>query len=148
MNAEEFIDQLTADRKSAVKSLRDCILRSIPSGFAETVSNQMIAYVVPHSIYPNGYHCDPASPLPFLSIASQKNHIAIYHMGLYADQDLMAWFAEAFRSRYNRKLDGGKSCIRFKDGSVLPFELIEELMAKMTPADWIAKYESAFLRKK
>ena len=107
----------------------------------------MIGYVIPHSIYPKGYHCTPELPLPFLSIASQKNSVNIYHMGIYADEKLLKWFQEEFPKYSKKKLDMGKSCMRFKKPEDIPYELIGELASKITPEQWIERYESAFLKK-
>jgi hypothetical protein len=102
----------------------------------------MLGYFIPHKTYPNGYHCNPKDPLPFLNVASQKNFIAVYHMGIYADPKLLDWFTNAYAQQVPGKLDMGKSCIRFKKPDQIPFDLIGELCTKMKPADWIARYES------
>lgn len=105
----------------------------------------MLGYVVPHSVYPDGYHCDPKLPLPFISLASQKQHIGFYHMGIYANQELMDWFTSEYaKTDIKVKLNMGKSCIRFKKEAHIPFELLGQLVAKVTPGDWIATYEAAF----
>jgi hypothetical protein len=127
--------------------LRDVILKNLPKGFAEVMSYGMIGYVVPHKLYPNGYHCNPKLPLPFANIASQKNFIALYHMGVYANPELLKWFTAEYKKRVPSKLDMGKSCIRFKNPEEIPFELIGELMRKMSPKDWIAVYEKNLVRK-
>jgi uncharacterized protein YdhG (YjbR/CyaY superfamily) len=137
----EYIDTLPEERKGAMSELRKVILKNLPKGFKEEISYGMIGYVVPHSLYPAGYHCDTSLPLPFLSIASQKNFIAVYHMGMYADPKLLDWFTKEYAKRVKGKLDMGKSCIRFKKPGQIPFDLIGELAAKMTPQDWIALYE-------
>ena len=124
--------------------LRKVIIQNLPKGFEETISYGMLGYVVPHSIYPAGYHCDTKLPLPFLSIASQKNFIAVYHMGIYADQKLLNWFVEEYPKHSKTKLDMGKSCIRFKKMDQVPVELIGELASKMSVEDWIGIYERAF----
>lgn len=141
MNVREYIDALPDDRKPAMKKLRAVIRKNLPKGFKETIGYKMPAYVVPHSKYPGGYHCDPSLPLPFLSIASQKNFIAVYHMGIYADKKLMVWFQKRWPKHMSTKLDMGKSCIRFKKVDAIPYDLIGELVAKMTPEDWIRLYE-------
>ena len=141
---EEYISQVPDDRKEAVETLRATILENLPEGFKEIMSSGMISYVVPHSLYPNGYHCDPKQPLPFLSIASQKNFIALYHMGIYADQELLNWFTKEYAKHSKTKLDMGKSCIRLKKIEQIPFGLIGELATKMTPNDWITTYEKHF----
>ena len=145
-NPEAYIDQLPADRKEAITVLRRTILENLPSGFTETMSYGMIGYVVPHSIYPGGYHADPSKPLPFINIASQKNFVAIYHMGLYTDKELLKWFTEEYGKYTNTKLDMGKSCIRFKKAEQIPYKLIGELVAKITPREWIKIYETELKR--
>ncbi|MEQ9091573.1 MAG: DUF1801 domain-containing protein [Balneola sp.] len=143
---DEYITELPEERVSAMKKLRKTILDNLPDGFEETMSYGMIGYVVPHSIYPDGYHCSPELPLPFLSIASQKNFIALYHMGIYSDEKLLNWFTSEYSNHVKTKLDMGKSCIRFKKPEQIPFELIAELVQKMSVQDWIDKYESAVKR--
>ncbi len=143
---DQYVAQLPDDRKEAITALRQAIKENLPPGFEETMSYGMIGYVVPHSLYPAGYHCDPKLPLPFLSIASQKNFVAIYHMGIYASPELMEWFTAAYPQHAKGKLDMGKSCIRFKKPDQIPFQLIGELAGKMTVEDWVALYKSAFRR--
>ena len=104
----------------------------------------MAGYVVPHSKYPAGYHCDPKLPLPFIGFASQKNFIAIYHMGIYADPKLLKWFTEAHAKASPKNLDMGKSCLRYKKAEDIPYELIGELVSKITPDEWIEMYERNF----
>lgn len=145
---DEYFASLPADRKDAMIELRKVILKNIPKGFKEAMSYGMIGYVVPHSTYPNGYHCDPKLPLPFLNIASQKNFIAVYHMGVYSDPKLLDWFVKEYPKHSKSKLDMGKSCIRFKKPGEIPFKLIGELVSKMTPQDWIEKYESVLTKSK
>ena len=140
-NPDHYIEQLSADRKEAMSGLRQTILTNLPEGFEETMSYGMIGYVVPHSIYPNGYHVDPKLPLPFINIASQKNFIALYHNGLYANAELLQWFTTEFPKYSQRKLDMGKSCIRFKNPGQIPFTLIAELVKKVSVKDWIEIYE-------
>lgn len=144
IRVEDYVNQLPDDRKNAINLLRKQITENIPPGFTEMMSYGMIGYVVPHSLYPNGYHCDPKLPLPFLNVASQKNFIALYHMGIYADPQLLEWFVSEFPKHSKAKLDMGKSCIRFKKVEQIPFELIGELASKMTIEDWISTYEKAF----
>ena len=141
-NIEEYLNELPKDRKTAMNNLRETILANIPKGFNEEMSYGMIGYVVPHSIYPNGYHCNTKLPLPFINIASQKNFIALYHMGIYASPDLLKWFTDEFPKHSNQKLDMGKSCIRFKKADQIPFNLIADLVQKMSVEEWIAIYES------
>lgn len=138
---EDYLNQLPPERKEAVDKLRNVILKNLPHGFEETMSYGMIGYVVPQSVYPDGYHCDPKLPLPFMNIASQKNFVALYHMGIYANKDLLNWFTEQYPNHCPTKLDMGKSCIRFKKVELIPYDLIGELVQKMTAEDWIAIYE-------
>jgi uncharacterized protein YdhG (YjbR/CyaY superfamily) len=143
---DEYIDSLPEDRKEAMIKLRKTIKKNLPKGFKEVMSYGMIGYVVPHSIYPAGYHCDPKLPLPFMCIASQKNFIALYHMGIYGDPQLLKWFTDGYAKAVPTKLDMGKSCVRFKKPEHIPYQLIGELTAKITPQDWIAMYEKVLQR--
>lgn len=138
---EEYIDQLPEERKSVISKLRAVITKNLPKGFEEQISYGMLGFVVPHSLYPDGYHCDPKLPLPFINLASQKNFIAVYHSGIYADPKLHNWFVTEYPKHVKTKLDMGKSCIRFKKMETIPFELIGELCTKMTVNEWIARYE-------
>lgn len=138
---EEYIDKLPENRKQTVTRLRHVISTNLPKGFEEIISYGMISYVVPLTLYPSGYHCDPKQALPFLSIASQKNFIAVYHMGIYVDQDVLNWFKVEYGKQSKNKLDMGKSCIRFKKIESIPFTLLGELASKMTPQEWITTYE-------
>ncbi len=141
---EEYIESLPEDRKKAVLQIRKEFLRNLPKGFKEVMSYGMLGYVVPHSIYPDGYHCDPELPLPFICIASQKNFISVYHMGVSADKKLLDWFTKEYAGQSDTKLDMGKGCIRFKKIDKIPFKLLGELASKMTPADWIGVYEKNY----
>jgi uncharacterized protein YdhG (YjbR/CyaY superfamily) len=147
LTPDELINNAPEERKEALMKLRKTILDNLPKGFEECISYGMIGYVVPHSIYPDGYHCDPKLPLPFFSFASQKNFIAFYHMGIYANPDLLNWFVNEFQQVSKSKLDMGKSCIRFKKPDQIPFELIGQLVTKMTPEDWINTYEKNYKSK-
>lgn len=138
----KYISQLTEDRKEPISKLRNIINQNIDRGFSEEINYGMIGWVVPHSLYPNGYHCDPKLPLPFMSIASQKHFIAIYHMGVYANPKLLEWFISEYPKHSSTKLDMGKSCIRFKKIENIPYNLIGELVTKMSANDWIMLYES------
>lgn len=144
---EEYIQELPEEGEVIIQKLRKTILDNIPDGFEETMSYGMIGYVIPHSVYPKGYHCTPELPLSFLSIASQKNFVALYHMGIYADKDLLNWFTSAYKTFSPRKLDIGKSCIRFKKPEDIPYEIISELVSKITPQDWIQTYEGIIKQK-
>jgi len=141
---EDYINELPAERKEAITKLRNEIKRNLPKGFEETMSYGMVGYVVPHKLYAPGYHCNPKLPLPFMNIASQKNFIAVYHMGVYADKDLYNWFVNEYSKHSKTKIDMGKSCMRFKKPDQIPYELIGELAGKMRPAEWIAVYEKNF----
>lgn len=145
-NPDHYIRQLPEDRQVVLSNLRKVISENLPDGFAETMQYDMITYVVPHSRYSSGYHCDPKQALPFLSIASQKNFVAVYHMGIYSDNNLLDWFTAEFAKTSKTKLDMGKSCIRFKKPEQIPFELIGELAQKITVDKWIEIYESKFKR--
>ncbi|MBU1822666.1 MAG: DUF1801 domain-containing protein [Bacteroidetes bacterium] len=140
---EDYINQLSDERKEALQKLREVIMENLPPGFMETMSYGMIGYVVPHVVYPAGYHVDPSLPLPFMSIASQKNNLALYHMGLYADAALYQWFTEQYPLHSKTRLDMGKSCIRFKKPEEIPYELIGQLAGKMTAEQWISLYEQS-----
>lgn len=140
----EYINSLAEDRQVVIKKLQAIIKKNLPKGFEEEMSYGMIGYVVPHKLYPAGYHCDPKLPLPFLSIASQKNFIALYHMGMYAKPELLDWFTSEYPKHCKSKLDMGKSCVRFKKMEEIPYALLEELMKKMTVADWISIYEKNY----
>ncbi len=138
---EDYISKLTDERKEPMAKLRQTILDNLPEGFKEEMSYGMIGFVVPHTIYPDGYHCSPELPLPFMSIASQKNFVALYHMGIYADKELHDWFVGEYPKYVKTKLDMGKSCIRFKKIETIPYDLIAELCTKMTVQQWIDLYE-------
>jgi len=138
---DEYIEQLPKDRQVAIEKLRSIILKNIPKGFDEGINYGMIGYYVPHSIYPKGYHCTPNLPLPFMNIASQKNSINIYHSGIYADKKLYDWFVAEYPKYSNRKLDMGKSCVRFKKLDDIPYKLIGELCIKLSVEQWIEMYE-------
>ena len=144
---DAYMAELPEDRRAIIKKLRNTITTNLPKGFEETMGYGMIGYVVPHSKYPSGYHCDPKLPLPFISLASQKNFIALYHMGIYADKKLLDWFTAEYPKHVSGKLDMGKSCIRFKKPEHISYELIGELVKKMNADDWIALYEKTFKKK-
>ena len=143
---ELYLAELSEDRKIAVGKLRTIILDNLPKGFEEVMSYGMIGYVVPHAIYPKGYHCDPKIPLPFISLASQKNFVALYHMGIYGNQNLLNWFVSEYPKHCKSKIDMGKSCIRFKKVDDIPYDLIAELVGKVSVQDWISNYESYFTK--
>lgn len=143
----DYLSQLPEARKQIINKIRSIINKKIPKGFQEGVAYGMIGWSVPHTIYPPGYHCNPKDPLPFMGVASQKNFIAVYHMGIYADPKLYQWFTEAHQLVSVKKLDMGKSCIRYKKEEDIPLQLLGELASKITPKEWIELYESKFRRK-
>jgi Domain of unknown function (DU1801) len=142
-----YLESLPDERRPIITAMQQTILKNLPKGFQEGICNGMLGYVVPHSLYPAGYHCDPKQPLPFICLASQKNYISLHHMGLYKGE-LLDWFRAGWAKVSKKKLDMGKCCIRFKKPEDVPLELIGELVSKVTPQQWIAYYESAFKREK
>lgn len=144
---DEYVNQLPDDRQRIINKLRDVILKNLPKGFSETIGYGMIGYVVPLDTYPEGYHCNPSLPLPFINLASQKNFVALYHMGIYSSPPLLEWFTSEYKKYTTIKLDMGKSCIRFKKEEHIPFQLIGELCSKITMEQWIEKYESVIKKK-
>jgi len=142
----EYLKSLPTDRQKIVADIRKAIRSNLPKGFEETMGYGMIGYVVPLSLYKEGYHCNPQQPLPFISVASQKNHISVYHMGLYGE--LLDWLKKKWPDYSNKKLDAGKCCIRFKKPDDVPMELLAILVSKMTPQQWISQYETALNKAK
>lgn len=139
---EEYIAQIPEERQAIMAKLRQTIKDNLPKGFEEGITYKMIGYYVPHSRYPDGYHCNPKEPLPFMNVASQKNSINVYHAGIYAKKELLDWFVAEYPKHCTRKLDMGKSCIRFKKIEEIPFDLIAELAQKMSVEEWIDIYET------
>lgn len=148
ITVEGYIASLPDDRKAAMEQLRSTIRQNLPAGFQEEMSYGMIGYVVPHTLYPKGYHCNPKLPLPMINLASQKNFIAVYHMGIYADQSILDWFTTEYAKTGCGKLDMGKSCVRFKKMTDIPYALLGELAAKISVEQWISCYENAFVNSK
>ncbi|MBC7901831.1 MAG: DUF1801 domain-containing protein [Gemmatimonadaceae bacterium] len=142
VSPKEYIERLPEDRKKVISDLRDTINKNLPKGFKEQMSYGMIGWVVPHTLYPAGYHVTPTDPLPFICVASQKNHIAVYHSAVYADPKLNEWFTSEYAKQVKTKLDMGKSCIRFKNPQHVPVDLIGKLASKITPQQWITMYEN------
>lgn len=138
---EQYLAEVPIERASGFDLLRKTILDNLPIGFEEVISYGMIGYIVPHSLYPKGYHCNTNLPLPFINIASQKHFIALYHMGIYANPELLFWIVNEYLKHSKRKLNMGKSCIRFNNPDHIPFDLIAQLMRKITPSEWIEIYE-------
>ncbi|WP_027377117.1 DUF1801 domain-containing protein [Kaistella palustris] len=141
---QEYIALVTDGKKDLFISLFNTINENMPPGFELGMSYGIIAWSVPLETYPDGYHCKPNTPLPFISLASQKNFAALYHMGIYAKPELLSWFQTEWPKYSARKLDMGKSCIRFKNSAEILFELIAELCKKMSVEDWITIYEKEF----
>ncbi|MFM2136716.1 MAG: hypothetical protein RL021_2116 [Bacteroidota bacterium] len=144
----EILKKLPEDRKEAFNKLHEVIVKNLPKGFEAAISYGGLGYVVPHSIYPDGYHCKPSEPLPFAGIASQKQSINFYHMGMYADPELLNWFVSEYPKHSKQKLDMGKSCVRFKKVDEIPYKLIGQLMKKMSVKQWVGTYEALYKRKK
>ena len=138
---DDYISQLPDDRQGPIIKLRQLINKNLSEGFEEGMNYNMIGFYVPHSVYPDGYHCNTKLPLPFMNLASQKNFIAVYHMGMYAKKEILDWFTNEYPKHCKYKLDMGKSCIRFKKMDDIPYQLIGELAAKMTAKEWIELYE-------
>lgn len=137
----EILTNLPEDRIEPFNKLHDVIVENLPKGFEAAISYGGLGYVVPHTIYPAGYHCKPIEPLPFAGIASQKKSINFYHMGMYTNPALLDWFVKEYPQHAKQKLDMGKSCIRFNKIDDIPYKLIGELMQKMSVNDWINIYE-------
>ena len=147
LTPDDYISNLPEDRQLKLQKLREVIKQNLPKGFEETMNYGMIGYVVPHSIYPDGYHCDPSMPLPFINISSQKNHITVYHLGMYAQPKLLEWFLDEFKKFSSKKPNMGKSCIRFSKTQEIEYQLIGDLASKLKPLEWIAIYESQTRKK-
>ncbi len=143
---DEYVASLPDDRATVVTALRKAIRKNLPKGFEETMQYGMISYVVPHKLYPAGYHTNPKEALPFISLASQKNHVAIYHMAVY-DGPLHDWLLKEWKKVSDKKLDMGKSCIRFRKPADIPVKLFGDLAAQMTPHEWIERYEKSLKKK-
>ena len=144
MEVEQYIEQLEGPRKPEFLELRTVIVENLPKGFEECIGYGMIGYVVPHSIYPAGYHCTPKLPLPFLNLVMRKDIITFYHMGLYSDEKLLDWFKDEYSKFTSLKLDMGKSCVRFKKSGEIPYALIGALMQKVSVNEWITRYEDKY----
>lgn len=140
-NIDAYLESVPESRKNAFEKLRKTIIDHLPEGFEETISYGMIGYVVPLDKYPKGYHVDPKLPLPFVNLANQKNYIALYHLGLYANEALLNWFREEYPKHSSRKLDMGKSCIRFRKPDAIPYALIGQLLEKISMEEWVMSYE-------
>ena len=139
---EAYLDELPEDRRRAISAVRDTINTNLPKGYAEGMQYGMIGWAVPHELYPPGYHCDPAQPVPFASLASQKNHMALYLFCLYTDTEAMERFREAW-IQTGARLDMGKSCVRFKRLEDVPLEVIGREIRRVTVTRFLASYEAA-----
>ena len=137
---QEYINSLPEDRRQPVSDIRIQLLKNLPKGFKEVMSYGMIGYVVPRTLFPEGYHCDPSQELPFICLGSQKNYLVLHHMGVYGDNNLLKWFTNEYAKQCKHKLDMGKGCIRFKKLDDIPFQLIGELATRVTPEEWVNRY--------
>lgn len=138
----KYIASLPLERQKPVKKLRALFRKYLPKDFAEVMQYGMIGYVIPHTRYPAGYHTDTTQPLPFLHLASQKNYIAVYHMGIYAMPEIRDWFITEYTMATGKKPDMGKSCIRLKNIDAIPYDLFAELATKISAKQFIQLYES------
>lgn len=144
MSYEHLVDE---KRREAFIKLVETIEQNLPDGFEKVEENGGLGYVIPHSLYAKGYHVTPEKPLPFLALIAQKQHIGLYHMGIYADEELLTWFQNEYAKQVSTKLNMGKSCIRLTNTKHIPYELIGELLQKMTPQRWIELYEKQLVKK-
>ena len=136
---EQYLKELPAERRQAINEVRAVILKNLDKNYEEGMQYGMIGYFVPHKLYPAGYHCDPKQPLPFACLASQKNYMSLYMMSEYRPGD--DWFKKAWE-KTGKKLDMGKSCIRFKRVEDLALNVIGEAIRRMPAKKWIEVYES------
>lgn len=141
---KSYLESLPEEKRKVIEQLRKVINKHLPKGFEEAFCYGMIGYVVPHKLYPAGYHCNPAQPLPFISLSATKTAYSLHHMGLYADAGLLKWFEEAYAKEVSGKLDMGKGCVRFKKPELIPFDLLGKLVGKMSVKEWVAMYEGKF----
>lgn len=144
---EQYVSALPPERADAIRRVAAVIRANLPPGYEEGTQYKMPAWYVPHTRYPAGYHADPKQPLPFLSLASQKSHMALYLMGLYGDEALTAWFTAEYAKR-GKRLDMGAACVRFKKLDDLPLDLVGELVARIPVDAYVARYEAAKPAKK
>lgn len=142
---EEYVKGLPEERRKAITAVRKVILANLPKGFEECMSYGMIGYVVPHSLYPKGYHCNPKLPLPYANLASQKGHMSLYLMTVYADVKTEQWFRKAWLAA-GKKLDMGKACVRFKRLEDVPLEVVGQIIARTPVKDYVARYEALLAR--
>ena len=145
-SVKEYLAELPPERRAAIQTVREVILKNLPKGYEEVMQYGMIGYVVPHRIYPAGYHCDPKLPLPFAALASQKNHMAVYFIHIYLHKEAESWFRQTYKAS-GKKLNMGKSCVRFEKLEDLPLEVIGKAVAKVPVKNYIELYEKAIKRK-
>jgi hypothetical protein len=141
-----YLEALPADRRTAIGAIRKTILQHLPKGYEECMQYGMISYVVPHSLYPAGYHCDPTKPLTYASLGSQKNHMALYLMCVYGDQPTHDWFCKAWKAT-GKRLDMGKACVRFNKLDDVPLEVVGQLIARVPVEKYISRVEAVLNRK-
>ncbi len=137
---KDYLDSLPEDRRKALRKVRAAVNRRLPKGYKEGIQYGMIGWFVPHSVYPDGYHCDPKQPVPFAGLASQKNYMSLYLMCIYGDPKHKAWFEKEWK-KTGKKLSMGKSCVRFKTVDDVPLDLIEEAVARVPVEDFLAHYD-------
>jgi hypothetical protein len=136
---DEYLASLPEDRRAALSAVREVILVNLPDGFEEGMQNGMIGYYVPHRLFPDGYHCNPKEPLPFAALASQKGHMSFYACHVYGDDEVQCWFVEAWAAA-GKRLDMGKACVRFKRLEDVALDVVAQLVAKKSVADYVAHY--------
>ena len=137
-----YLAELPEDRREAIQAVRDVILKNLPKGYEEGMQYGMIGYYVPHSIHPDGYHCDPSQPLPFAALASQKRHMAVYLMSIYGNPEHETWFRDAW-AKSGKKLDMGKSCVRFRRIEDVPLKVIGQAIRRVPVKKLIEYYDDA-----
>ena len=142
---EEYLASLPEERRDALLALRKVIKKNLGKGIEERVQYGMIGYCIPHSVYPAGYHCDPTQPLPYAMLAAQKNHLALYLMSVYLQKEEEEWFRKAWLAS-GKKLDMGKSCVRFKGLADVPLDVVGEVIARTSAAQYIERYEAVLAR--
>lgn len=138
---EQYLADLPEDRRNSIQAVRKVILKNLDKGFEEGMLYGMIGYFVPHRLFPAGYHCDPTQPLCFAGLASQKNHMAVYLMCQYGSSGESTWFQTAW-AKSGKRLDMGKSCVRFKKLEDLALDVIGEAIRRVSAKKYIASYES------
>ncbi|MBL8809425.1 MAG: DUF1801 domain-containing protein [Planctomycetaceae bacterium] len=138
---DQYLKEIPADRRNDINAVRGVLKANLPEGYEEIMQYGMIGYVVPHRLFPQGYHCDPRQPLCFAGLASQKNHLSLYLMPLYGESPELTWFETEWK-KSGKKLDMGKCCIRFKKADDIPIDLIGKLVARWPVSRWTEIYQS------